>query len=83
MYSFSSPLVSRCSITPGKEMDLDIIITLRGFSFAPLLSVNLTSKLVLLIPLPYGGKQGPACRYLACYDDEGLSHAVRGHSELD
>lgn len=66
-----------------KEMDLGIIITLRGFSFAPLLSVNLTSKLVLLIPLPYGGKQGPLCRYLACYDGEGPLRAVRGHSELD
>ena len=28
-------------------------------SCTPLLSVNLTSKLVLIIPLPYGGKQGP------------------------
>lgn len=67
----------------GREIDLDNLITVRGFSFAPLPSVNLTSKLVLIILLPYGGKQGPLCRYLACYDDEGLLRAVQGHSELD
>lgn len=42
----------------GKEIDLDIIITMRGFSFAPLLSADLTSKLVLIILLPCGSKQG-------------------------
>lgn len=59
----------------GREIDLDNLITVRGFSFAPLLSVNLTSKLVLIILLPYGGKQGPLW--------PGLLRAVQGHSELD
>lgn len=79
MFPFSSPFFITC----GKDMALEIAareaLALPHFC----LSANLTSKLVLLIPLPHGGKEGPLCQYLACYDDGGLSCAVRGHPELD